>query len=247
MENATAVGAWAYPREHGGWAMLGLTLLVGGALHGRVDALLLLVATGCLLAFVGQAAWTSRFDLPGARRQALLEGMLSAACFAGAVVVSSSQGRILFAILGCLALVALALRERGRKGRRVALFTWDAHLASAISLGGIAALLAVDETGVRVAVASWILAAAGFGAGILLVRAARDGGAVALVAWIAASSAAAFATAPDVGPALLLSWCAVPARLLLVPFARGASWKTLGWTEAMLGAWSSVWLVLAFG
>lgn len=225
--------------------MLALTLFVGGLMHRGSDAMLLAGVCGSLLAFLAQAAWTARIDVPGARMQAFAQGSLAAACFAVVATLASSAGRGILAAVGILALVALALRERGRKGRRVALYAWDAHLVSAIALGGIAALLAVDGTGLRVATTLWILVAGGFGAGVLFVRTVRETGGSLLAVWIVSASAAAFATAPEIGPALLCAWCVLPVRLLLVPFARTASWKALGWTEAVLGSWSAIWLVVA--
>lgn len=231
------------PREHGAWAMLGLSLLTGG-LTGPSFLPGIAFAAGWCLLFLAQEAWDRR-SVP-APAPSLAPGLAASGLFLlGLSATNAPSGYVsLLAAAALTALVALALRARSRTAGRVPLFAWGPHLASAVAMAAPAGILSIGTYGSTRSLFLWGATAAGFGAGVLAVRVRRTTGTglPALLVWSLAGTCLWLLLAPSLQA--WLGWLALPARLLQLHLQPRLGWKEVGWSETALGLWMALCLGL---
>lgn len=225
------------PREHGAWAMFVLALATGWGLRGGPDAAGLLLALGCLLVFLGQE---------GIARVGLQVGTVSVLSVAVASCVFGAwmEGPSALPGLGGAAAsggLALWLRDRERRGSKVRLFAWSAHLAASVAMAMPVGILGAAG-GAESAVVATVGTACGFAAGVLVVRVRRGGGGEATL-WIPLLPFVATALLLSASPPVWLAGLALPARWLWWRLRPSLGWIAVGWSEVVLGAWMAVFLV----
>lgn len=236
------------PREHGAWAMLGLSGAAGWLASPSGDALAgILALAGIFAAFFAQAAWLAR---ESSGRLWMVEILVAATATA---VVGFRQGMVFVwvcAAVGMLAALAQWARFREAKGGRVRFAAFGSHLAGAASLAGCAAIVGAACGGdqPQALLFLWWTLALAFCAGVFLVQATmpgRERSAVGLVAVAVAAIATVASVAAPARIQVALALSPILLRCLLVPplRRRPIGWKRTGWLETALGVWTVFWLV----
>lgn len=224
------------PREHGAWAMLGLSLATGWGLRGTFDLPGALLTAGMVILFVAQEAFSKSVS---ARSMGIV-ATGSVLCALGAWS-DGLHGMIASGVAAILGAVAMLLRERERKSGRVRLLAWKAHLAAAVAMASPALLLGVSVNA-RDAILAMLVTACGFLAGVLVVRARRGGGSERSL-WMPLVAFVFVATMLSGSPLVWVSGMALPARLILWRWRPSLGWGSVGWSEVAFGAWTAVFLV----
>lgn len=235
------------PREHGAWAMLGLSGAAGwlASPSGSAAAGVLALA-GILGAFFAQAAWLAR---ESSGRLWMAEILVAATATAVAGFRQGLGYWPLVAAVGAVAGLAQWARFRQAKGGRVRLAAFGSHLAGAASLAGCAAIVGSARGGADTGplLFLWWTLALAFAGGVFLVQATMPGRERSAVGLVAVAVAAIATVALVASPGRLhvaLALSPILLRCLLVPLLRRRpiGWKRTGWLETALGVWTVFWL-----
>lgn len=240
------------PKEHGAWVMTTLALVAGwnaGAAPAGLAAALVVGAVA--LSLLAQAAW---LDPKASRWIWRLEAVFALLLALAAGLASGGSYWVWAGIAGGLGGLAQVARSGERKGARVRLAAYGAHLAGAAALASCAGMV-MAARGASLPDIAWVGAvlSLSFGSGVAFVQAVMPG--ASRSAWplvflsLVAAAFVGICQTWDIAPMPHLALLPVFLRGGAVPLLRrrGIGWKTAGWMETVAGIWTVGWTIGALG